>query len=345
MNPRIAIAIAILIVIALLAAGGWYTVKWKAWDSPWGGPSDQVLITIQNGWSAHEIGQELYENGVVKDLFFYKIMADFHGFGSKLKAGEYMCLGTQSPNDILQMIYLGRAYQHKITIPEGLRLVEIAEKYDEIGICPKEEFIEYASKGQTYQDVEDGQVRAPGTEGFLFPDTYSLERNTPANKVVEYMIRRFNTVYLELEKTVPENERWWKQKDGGEVLALVTLASLVEKEAKRDEDRATIASVFLNRIKQGERLGSEATVRYALDVWDRPLTKDELQVDDPYNTYVKKGWPPGAICNPGKESLEAAMKPAKTDYLFFMHTGDGVTEFSHTNSEHERMKARVKAAG
>ena len=324
----------------------WYTAKWNAWNQPWGQPGQELLIEIEPGWSATKIGGVLHEAGVVKDLTFYAIMADFQGFGGKLKAGEYMCYGNLSPHEILGMISLGRAYQHEITIPEGLILEQIADRFAEKNICDKDEFIAYASSGTTRDDVTSGDVNeAPGAEGILFPDTYSLEKNTPVDKVVNYMVRRFNSVYNEIAKEVPEEEQWWAQKNGGGTTAVVTLASLVEKEAKHDEDRAMVARVFLNRIARGEPLGSDATLHYGLHVWNRELTAEELKRDNPYNTRIKKGWPPGAICNPGRKSIEAAMKPAETDALFFISDAEGKMQFSKTLQEHNEKKNQLRKNG
>lgn len=346
MNPRVLIAIVVLVVVAIGGATVWYTGKWSAWNQPWGVPGEEKLIEIEPGWSATRIGQELHQAGIVKDLKFYAIMADFQGFGGKLKAGEYMCYGKQSPHEVLGMIALGRAYQHGITIPEGLTVEQIAERFAAVGVCDRDEFIEYARSGVTRDDVTSGDVsESPGAEGILFPDTYSLERNTPVNKIVGYMVNRFNRVYNEIAKDIPEEEQWWAEKGAGSTPSVVILASLVEREAKRDEDRAMVAGVFLNRIKKGETLGSDATLHYGLGVWDRELTREELKRDHPYNTRLKKGWPPGAICSPGRKSLEAAMKPDKTDALFFISSPDGKMHYSNTLQEHNAKKRDLRNNG
>lgn len=348
MNPRIALAVVLLVMVAFLGVGIWYSAKWAAWNKPWGQPGQDVLIQIEPGWSANQIGNLLQEKGIIQDTFFYYIMADFNGFNSKLKAGEYMCLGTMSPKEILENIALGRAYQWKITFPEGLTLKQIAQKYGEYGICDPQEFINLASQGHMLQDAQlkdGGSVTATGAEGILFPDTYSLEKNTPVEKLIGYMVNRFNSVFTELSRDIPLEEQWWASQESGGIHALVTLASIVEKEAKRPEDRAQVATVFLNRIKNGMTLGSDATLHYILDAWDRPLTKSDLEFDSPYNTHKYKGWPPGPICNPGRAALEAAMRPAKTDDLYFLSTGDGVTEFFKTYQEHQARLREVRANG
>ncbi len=346
MNPRVLIVTICIALLMILGAGIWYTAKWNAWTQPWGAPGDEVFIDVEEGWTATRIGEFLHTNGVVQDTNFYKVMADFQGFGSKLKAGEYRCIGTQSPHEVLEMIALGRAYQHKITIPEGLTMPETAERFAAVGICSASDFIE-AGGGVIYQDegggLESGTATSAGMEGFLFPDTYSLEKNTPADKVVRYMLNRFNTVVLELSDPIEQDKRWWLREDAGGAPALTALASLIEKEAKRDEDRALIASVFMNRIEKKMNLGCCATIHFALADWSRELTSDDLKIDHPYNTYVHKGLPPGPICSPGRASLEAAMKPAETDLLYFIATGDGKTEFTKTLDEHNALKRRLKA--
>lgn len=316
---------------------------WKGWTSPWGAPGDQFLIAIEQGMTARQIGELLTEKGVLKGTTFFLIMADLRGFGGDLKAGEYMISGGQSPDEVVKMIGRGEVYRHPILFPEGITRNEIAEILENSNICKAADFLQ-ATSGGMFQDVglKASSAAAASVEGVLFPDTYLLERDVEPERIRQRMMRRFNQVYNELTEEVEESERWWQIEEDGSVPALVTLASLVEREAKRPEDRPLVASVFRNRLKKGMPLQSESTIRYILDDWQRPLTKEDFELDGPYNTFKNKGLPPSPICNPGRDSLLAAMRPTKTNYLYFMATGNGKTEFSETLKEHNQMRRRVR---
>lgn len=337
------LGIALIVVAAL---GVVFYSAWKGWTSPWGTADQQFLIEIERGMTAEQIGELLLTKGVLKGTTFFLIMADLRGFGGSLKAGEYMIRGDQSPAEVVGMIGDGQIYRHPILIPEGVTRQQIAEVLEKHRICTGEEFLR-ATSGGVKQDVglQGGPAAAPTVEGYLFPDTYHWERNVEPDRILKRMMRRFNQVYLELTEEVQESERWWQIEEDGSVLALVTVASLVEREAKRSEDRPLVASVFRNRLKKDMPLQSEATIRYITDNWQTALTKEDFEIDSPYNTFKNKGLPLSPICNPGRESLRAAMRPAKSDYLYFMATGDGKTEFSTTLREHNEMRKRVRQEG
>ena len=319
---------------------------WSEWNRPWGTAEQEFLIDIEKGMSAEQIADLLKDKGVLKDTTFFLIMADLQGFGGSLKAGEYRISGASSPLEIVEMIGRGDIYLHRFVLPEGITINQVAQILEENQICKAADFLRVAGYGEVYQDtgLKSGKrATAPGSEGFLFPDTYFMEKNAEPERVRDRLMRRFNQVYNELLEQVPETERWWLLEEDGSVPAMVTLASLVEREAKRDEDRPLVASVFRNRLKHGMPLQSDATIHYILGDWTRPLTPEDKLIEDPYNTFLNKGLPPGPICNPGRASLFAAMAPAKTDYLYFMATGDGKTEFSRTLEEHNAMRHRVQA--
>ncbi|MFH1743910.1 MAG: endolytic transglycosylase MltG [bacterium] len=317
---------------------------WKGWTSPWGTPDQEFLIDIEPGMSAEQIAGLLMEREVLKGTTFFLIMADLQGFAGDLKAGEYRIAGASSPNEIVDMIGRGAIYLHRVVFPEGITRNQIAEIYEENHVCSAADFLA-ATGGGVKQDVDlkaDSAI-SPGVEGFLFPDTYYMEKNCDPIRLRERMMRRFNQVYKELEALVPDGERWWQTEQDGSIPVLVALASLVEREAKLSEDRPLVASVFRNRIKKGMPLQSDATIHYILGDWTRPLTKEDFEIDDPYNTFKNKGLSPTPICNPGRESLWAAMRPAETSYLYFMATGDGKTEFSESLNEHNQMRRRVRS--
>jgi len=340
-GKAILVIILAIVLIVVCIVGGLIYREWKEWTSPWGTPEKEILIEIERGMTARQIADLLVEKGVLENTTFFLIMADLRGFGGDLKAGEYMIRGDQSPDDIVRMIDHHQIYRHPILFPEGITRNEIAQILEENGICKATAFLDITGGAGAFQNT-GMSPSTPTAEGFLFPDTYLLEKNLDPGRVRDRMIRRFNQVYEELREEVPEDKRWWEREDEGSLPALLTLASLVEREAKRDEDRPLVASVFRNRLKKGMKLQSNATIRYILGDWTSPLKPSDFEIDDPYNTFKYPGLPPSPICNPGAASLKAAMIPPETDYLYFMATGDGKTEFSKTLNEHNSMRNRVR---
>ncbi len=340
-GKAIVVVILAIVLIVIGIIGGLIYQEWKEWTSPWGTPQDEILIEIERGMTARQIAELLVEKGILQDTTFFLIMADLRGFGGDLKAGEYMIRGDQSPNDIVRMIDHHQIYRHPILFREGITRHEIAQILEENAICSASAFLEITGGAAAFQNT-GMRPSTPTAEGFLFPDTYYLEKNLDPGRVRDRMLRRFNEVYEELRQEVPADERWWEREEEGSLPALVTLASLVEREAKRDEDRPLVASVFQNRLEKGMKLQSDATIRYIIDDWTNPLKTSDFDIDDPYNTFKYKGLPPTPICNPGAASLKAAMNPADTDYLYFMATGEGETEFSKSLKEHNSIRNRVR---
>jgi len=209
-----------------------------------------------------------------------------------------------------------------VTIPEGLTIKEIAEILEKKGVCPKEEFLQYTTSPDVLKKYN---IFFPTAEGFLFPDSYEFFTNSSPEVIFDRMCRRFWQIYLDLKRRYKTN-----LSDS----TIIILASIVEREAKVDYERPIIASVFLNRLKKGMRLESCATIEYLLKERKKILSREDLKINSPYNTYRYKGLPPTPICNPSKKSLEAVLNPKKTDYYYFF-TKNGITHiFSKTYSEH-----------
>ena len=184
-------------------------------------------------------------------------------------------------------------------------------------------------------------IDADSAEGFLFPDTYRFEKPTAPADVVRRMVARFNEVIAGLGLKPGLNS---PHSHGLMFRDFVTLASIVEREARDPEEMPAISAVFHNRLKRGMRLDSCATVRYALDQWNAPLRLSDLKTESPYNTYTHQGLPPGPICNPGRAALNAAFRPAKSGFLYYVYRGDGKHAFSKTLREHERLSRKYRDA-
>ncbi|MCL5406998.1 MAG: endolytic transglycosylase MltG [Patescibacteria group bacterium] len=256
---------------------------------------------VRSGQSTREIGDNLQKEGLISSAtvftYYAKMRADL------IQVGVYKIAPTQSIKEILAVLTSGKTSEDIITIPEGWRVTQIDDFLTQKKIIQKGTLLQIAS----------------ANEGFLFPDTYRFMPNTKPEEIRQEMLDNFNQKTTDL-KVTREN---------------IILASIVEREAKFDEDRAKIAGVYLNRLAQNMKLQADPTVQYAKGSWDPITVSDYKNVNSPYNTYQNLGLPPGPICNPGIKSIEAALHPEKSDYLYFFHKSDGHAVFSTTLQEHE----------
>ncbi len=293
------------------------------------GTSKIMLFEVERGSRVSSIAQDLKEKGVITKkwplLLAYKLF-----YSSKsVKAGEYELRLPLSPKDILNILIEGSVYLHPITIPEGLTRKEIAQHLDADGFMRGDDF--RAASGRT-EWISGWDDRASDMEGYLFPETYHFPKGTPAEKLVEAMVIQFEKSF---------NETWQNRARelGMSVREVVILASLIEKETSIPEERTLVSAVFHNRLKRGMKLDCDPTIIYALKQKDRfkdRLRTKDLRLDSPYNTYLYAGLPPGPICNPGRDSLQAALYPAPDKFLYFVSKNDGSHHFSSTLREHLR---------
>jgi UPF0755 protein len=234
-----------------------------------------------------------------------------------------------TPLEVIDKIARGDVYRRAITFREGLTIHEMAKVFEESGFGTAADFIKAASDPAPIKDVD---ADAPDLEGYLFPETYALPRNTPASALVAQMVEFF-------EKAFPPALRDAVKARGLTVRQAVTVASLVEKETAVDSERPMVAAVYLNRHRIGMPMQADPTVIYALQQagrYDGNIRRDDLQFDSPYNTYRYPGLPPGPIAAPGRAALEAVANPADVDYLYFVSRNDGSHVFARTLEEHNR---------
>lgn len=353
MNKNTMTVLAVIGLIVIAAMGGFLYSEYSKWTSAWGeSPEDDFIINIEEGKTATEIADMLAERGVLHNTNMFLVMADLRGFAEDLKAGEYMIRGASSPVQLLDMFAIGWNYRHRLVIPEGFTQGDIANRVDEMEICSREDFLAECHLRNNIFPFVIAQAPDGGNaacEGVLFPETYEFIKNTPPERVVNRMFRTFDAVWEEISQEAlaanPEKTWWWQDETVGQQKRLhnvVVLASIIEKEVKRDEDRAKVASVFVNRLKKNMPLQSDATIHYAIQDWNRPLTKKDLEMDSPYNTYKNPGLPAAAICNPGEASLRAAAMPEDTSYVFFITMPNGETRYSTTHDEHVKLKQEMK---
>ena len=291
-------------------------------------------LVVPEGASTGSIGQRLRELGLVRHSLVFEALARLRGASGRLRAGEYLIEGPVSLEQILDKLVRGEVVRHDVTFPEGRTLEEMADLAALHGL-DRGAFLRAARDPAPVRDLDPG---ATDLEGYLFPDTYDLPRSADAASVlVSRMLQRFRTVLEPLRPRLLAR--------GLSVRQAVTLASIVELETARADERPRIAAVFLNRLHAGMPLQTDPTVIYALrkaGPWDGNIRKRDLEIDSPYNTYRRAGLPPGPIASPGRDALLAVLEPAPVKDLYFVSRNDGSHQFSESLAEHERAVDRFQ---
>lgn len=308
----------LLILVVAVAAGAWLVL------SP-AGPSTEVFVEVTPGLSSRQIGALLQRQGIIRSKYAF----DFERLikNGKLKAGEYRFDHPVPVGEVYERIVRGDVYTIAVTIPEGSNLFDVAMKLEAQGLTNRTAFLKAAKTDVVL--IADMAPKARSLEGFLFPDTYRFSRAVTADQVAAAMVKRFRSAAAQIGLT-------------HNFVGIVTLASIVERESPISDERPLVASVFVNRIDRGMPLMTDPTVIYALLLDGRyrgTIYQSDLNYDSAYNTYRHAGMPPGPICNPGIESLKAAMEPAQSDYLYFVAAnanGTGRSKFAKTLLEHEQ---------
>lgn len=322
----------LLLAGAGLGIGYWELQRWA--HQPFGEPGvHQVRIPPKT--PTREITHILKNAGVISDAELFYVWLAIQRQRYPIQAGEHKIKTPVAPCDLAPILRHG-AFERMLTIPEGWTASRIAERLvHDHWIKTSEAWLALVARPQPPEAA--GVALPHGAEGFLFPETYRLEEGTKPEEILARMLANFRHEWEHLEP----GRRDPRSADLT-TTQVVVLASMIEREARTPAEMPMVASVYLNRLKQGMKLECCATVRYALGgVWDRPLLFADLKVDSPYNTYAHKGLPPGAIANPGRDALAAVLRPAASDYLFYVYAGNNHHVFSRTYAEH--MKA-VRAA-
>lgn len=317
----------LLIILLAGAFGAWVLL---AEVQPYKGyAGEEQFVDIPPGTGPAAIGRRLADAGVIRDTLSFRIELLRSGSGRRLQAGEYRFDRAMTVKEVVAKIARGDVYLLPITFREGLTIREMAQLYESRGFGAAAEFIAAAADARPVRELDPA---ARDLEGYLFPDTYAMPRQSTAGQLVAQMVAAF-------EKALTPQLRAQAEARGLNVRELVTLASIVEKETGKAEERPLVSAVYWNRLKIGMGLQCDPTVIYALQRVDRytgNLTREDLQFDSPYNTYRYRGLPPGPIAAPGRASLEAAANPADAPYLYFVSRGDGSHVFATTLDEHNR---------
>lgn len=323
--------------LVLLLGGCALTVNWALTPMAYhhmDGPSE---VTIPPGSTARDIAGILYRDRFIKHPLLFEMWVRYKGVENQLVAGDYEIDRTLSISQIIQLMVEGRICTISFTVPEGLTVVQAAQAIEEQGICASADFLGAARDSPfNRMFLPSGIQLDEPMEGYLFPETYRIARGTGPVSIVGLMYRGWE------ERFAPDR-RQRAGELGLSVHEVLTLASIIEREALKPEERKLISGVFHNRLKMHMRLDADPTVLYALGKPGGDLTLNDLAVDSPYNTYKYGGLPPGPICNPGEACIDAALFPEDTDYLYFVARNDGTHDFSTSLAEHLTKKRKYQS--
>ncbi len=282
------------------------------------------VVEVPEGTTFSAVSDLLKREGLITNRVYFRLLGIWTQSEKKIKPGEYAFHTAMRPTEILDLMVRGKIVQHQVVIPEGSTARQIARILEEAKLASSEAFLKVVEDPTLMSEVG---IEGENLEGYLFPDTYQFAKRTPLRDIVRRMLMQFVMVY-------DESLRKRAQELGMTQQEVMTLASIVEKETGHPSERALIAAVFHNRLKKKMRLQSDPTVIFAMADFNGNITKKDLSIPSPYNTYRFGGLPPGPIANPGKESLRAALYPAEVDYLYFVSRNDGTHFFSNTLREH-----------
>lgn len=312
------LVLALAAVVLILAAGG---VSYLM--QPAGGDTD-YLIDCVKGAPLQRVAAGLERRGVIRSARAFVWLARLRGEDDRIKIGTYQVRGSMTPREILRKMVAGEVYAHRFAVPEGYSIYQLAELLEAREIFNRQEFLAACADRQLIRELG---LPGPTVEGYLFPATYMITPTMKPAEAIRMMVAQFDRAYAGRFGAAACGQAAVRHR-------LVTLASLVEKEAVVASERPVIASVFYNRLKRGMRLQSDPTSVYGVRAFAGNVSSRDVRRKNPYNTYQIDGLPPGPIGNPGVEALQAVMAPARTPYLYFVAKKDGTHFFSTTLDQH-----------
>ena len=321
-----------VVLILCLAAGAAALALYRYATTPTQTSETSAVLWIKPGQSFSETVAQLQKVGLVQHPKRFRWLAYLKGDERLIRAGEYVLRGSMSPGAILNALVRGETLLHKVVVPEGSTVFEIGQILESAGLVSEEAFLQAAFDPDLIKALG---IEGNTFEGYLFPETYHFPKGVSAEQIINRLVGYFRSVFT---------PAWAGRAHamGFTTHQVVTLASIVEKETAKPEERPLIAAVFLNRLKRRMRLESDPTVIYGIKDFDGNLTRKDLKTMSPYNTYRIKGLPPGPIANPGRASIEAVLYPSEEPYLYFVSKNDGFHHFSPTLREHNRMVRRYQ---
>ena len=323
-SPLFIVMLAVIIMAGVACVGCYIFYDYSV--SPSGIGDEERVFIVKPGQGFSSVTSGLVRNKLVTSPEKFKIIGALTGNDKKIKAGEYMLSPSMTPNQMIAVLISGKVCLYKLTIPEGYNVYQVAEVVEAAGFGDSRDFLVAVNDKKLLKKFAlNPDYRT--FEGYLFPDTYNFPHGAKPSDIIKVMVNRFNEIY---------NQSWVKraEKIGLTIHEVVTLASIIEKETGDASERPLISSVFHNRLRKRMRLETDPTVIYGIKDFDGNLTRKHLREKTPYNTYRIKGLPPGPIANPGLKSLEAALYPAETDFLFFVSKKDTTHQFSTNIRDH-----------
>lgn len=330
-NKRI-IRVARIFVIMIIIITIWQC--FKIVDTPLK-INNEEIVEVAEGDSFYGILDKLSEEGKIKNKFLVKLYLKICGIKPEVLEGTYKLNKSMTLNEFVNLLTDSNKDKVYITIPEGYTIDDIAEKLEENNICNSKEFIDSVKNYELPKYISNNPNKRYNLEGFLFPDTYSFNKNENADFIIKTMLNRFEKVWQEIVEdlniSIPEEE----------IEKKVNVASIIEKEAVVDSERSFISSVIYNRIAIGMPLQIDATVIYSYGYHIEKMYEKYLQIDSPYNTYMYYGLPIGPISNPGRASLMAALKPKETDYLYYLLESENTHYFTDNYDDFLRRKEEL----
>jgi UPF0755 protein len=327
MTKRRRTILIILTALPVLAVLAGY-ISYRVGLGPVATSGEAKQFTVASGENAPTVAQHLVDAGLLRSRNAFVTYVNFHGLRPLLKAGQYSIAPTMSGAEIAQLVAGGRTTTKRLIVPEGYRISQIETAAAKEGI-PKEDFQAALAAPHT-QAFLAGRPAGINLEGYLFPDSYQIGSSTTAAELVNAMLDNFG------KRVGPEYNQAFAEQ-GLTLHQGLTLASIVEREVSNPADRPIVAQIFLKRFRSGQSLGSDVTAVYAAELLK---TSFDTNLDSPYNTRRYAGLPPGPICSPGLDAMDAVAHPATTDYLFFLSGDDGKTYFAKTYAQHQQNIAK-----
>jgi UPF0755 protein len=323
---KLRITIIFTLIFVFFVAAAVYVDILRYADKPASAEPVKQVIIVEPGQKFKSLSQILHKKGVIDHPAKFRLFSRIKGYDKNIKAGEYILSPTMTPKIILEIFVIGKVRLHSITIPEGYNLRQVARVVSRAGLATRADFLKAATNAEL---VHSKGIDAKTFEGYLFPDTYYFTKEATAEKIISSMVKRFWSVFN------PE----WKNRAktlGFTIHQVVTLASIIEKEAGVALERPIISSVFHNRLKRRIRLESDPTVIYGIEDFNGNIRRRDLAENTPYNTYRIKGLPPGPIATAGTKAIKAALYPAETRFLYFVSKKDNTHQFSTNLKDHNR---------
>lgn len=320
-----------IVALFLVVLGFTGTLLFKQALSPINAADNtEIIFEVSRGETFGAVAQRLQNEGLIRSAELLKLYARIDSSKNIVKVGEYALKPSMSLNQILEIVASGKSRTKPFTVPEGYNIFEISELIEKAKIATAKEFLEKARNPKYATELVGYEV--PSLEGYLFPETYQIARNTSLDQLLKMMVDLFKVNFSQVQ--IPQEMSSWTQHQ------IVTFASIVEKETGAAWERPLISSVFHNRLQKRMRLQTDPTIIYGIadetGKYEIDIGRDDIRRPTRYNTYVISGLPPGPIANPGRMALEAAVNPEQSEYLFFVSKNDGTHIFSKTYEEHNR---------